>query len=709
MRKLHTLGDYLKQQPSDTTITAIAAANSTGRWRRFTNRLSRLVHVVAEKLGFELRSSGSSVIQWMNRSERDRLARLPLPEIQGLVDGLERDLLRARYLSDLKAWVRAGPADESEIRLEVQASWAQAVESPDFPDQTFESFPVNGWLTSLPPCLRYFTKLERLDLGPCTCLATPPDLRRLSQLSGLSIDSYGGAPLDLRGLSNLRALSLTRVQASSLPDLRDLRALGDLYLEDCPNLTTPPDLRGLPLERLTLRNCSELTIPPDLLDLHQLSYLDLRGCSSMRSPPNLGAPMNLGEVRWEGCPWSTSDLHSIISSNPGLNAPFIFRPFPFRPLQPPPLPARVIYPEYSASGLLERPDDPDWNDPDDIHPEPFRVRREGAVERPTAVLSRLSNLLGEGKYPKVQFEGEPGVDAGGLKRDLWTLLGKSLFSEEASANFLQATKDDQGGWLPFAQHEEAKTAYRAFGRILAWGAHSKEGLFFPSVLGIGAFRGILAKLGGQDDLHVVLETLGDQSTRGALVPPPGKERSDEDWAVLKTLGEPYLGDEDVDWKALGDDERTSQIQQIQTAYMEARQGYVDATHSIIAGIRDDLGAGATDRLKNLSQAGLSERFFGKLDREKIQTNSNDPMRLGWLKNWIRDAPDEKLRRFLWLVTGSETLIEGSQLELLVAPGTDRVVFHTCFRRMDSPAVEDESMFRDMLEATIIGDSSFNGL
>ena len=179
------------------------------------------------------------------------------------------------------------------------------------------------------------------------------------------------------------------------------------------------------------------------------------------------------------------------------------------------------------------------------------------MERPTAVLSRLSTLLGEGKYPKVQFEGEPGVDAGGLKRDLWTLLGKSLFSEEASANFLQATKDDQGGWLPFTQDEEAKTAYRALGRILAWGARNEGGLFLPSVLGIGVFCGILAILGGQDDLHVVLETLGDQSTLRALAPPQGKERTDEDWAVLKTLGELYLGDEDVDWKALGEAERAS--------------------------------------------------------------------------------------------------------------------------------------------------------
>ena len=338
LRKLRTLGAYLKQQPSDTTITAIAAANSTGWWRRFTNRLSRIVHVVSEKLGFELRSSGNSVIQWMNRSERDRLARLPLPEIQGLVDGLERDLLRARYLSDLKAWVRAGPADESEIRLEIQESWARAIESPDFPDQTFESFPVNGWLTSLPPCLRYFTKLERLDLGPCTCLATPPDLRRLSQLRGLSITSYRGPPLDLRGLSNLRELFLTSVDASALPDLRDLRDLEVLYLNACPHLTTTPELSGLhSLERLVITNCSELTIPPDLRDLEQLSYLDLHGCSSMQSPPNFDAAMNLRYVRWADCPWSNSDLETILDSSIDRGAPIVFQPSPsgLRALAPP--------------------------------------------------------------------------------------------------------------------------------------------------------------------------------------------------------------------------------------------------------------------------------------------------------------------------------------------------------------------------------------
>src|SRR5260221_7964604 len=109
---------------------------------------------------------------------------------------------------------------------------------------------------------------------------------------------------------------------------------------------------------------------------------------------------------------------------------------------------------------------------------------------------------------------------------------------------------------------------------------------------------------------------------------------------------------------------------------------------------------------SMSPKTLSERLQGVVTREmildKIQfQNGISQVKQAWLKNWIENADDLKIKQFLFAMTGASSL---GRKPLSVEKSDANIHFHTCYNSVDIPmdVIDSEERFVETIEATISG-------
>lgn len=112
-------------------------------------------------------------------------------------------------------------------------------------------------------------------------------------------------------------------------------------------------------------------------------------------------------------------------------------------------------------------------------------------------------------------------------------------------------------------------------------------------------------------------------------------------------------------------------------------------------------------IRGMNPEVLSERLQGTVTCEmildKLSFSEGTPLqKQGWLKRWIQNASDEKVKQFLFALTGASSL--GQKPLSIQKSASGSFFFHTCSNAVDIPwnLITSEKMLASNLEASISG-------
>ena len=144
--------------------------------------------------------------------------------------------------------------------------------------------------------LKYFPKIESLQLGYCRLLTNIDVLSHLKNLKSLSLHNCHSL-LNLNGISTLYHLDyLDLAKCRSLRNLDALQNLKNLfknndetlYLTDCGSLENLNGISSLShIKGIDLWNCKSLISVDGLANLTNLNYLNLEGCYNINVIPEI--------------------------------------------------------------------------------------------------------------------------------------------------------------------------------------------------------------------------------------------------------------------------------------------------------------------------------------------------------------------------------------------------------------------------------------
>ncbi|TXG71052.1 hypothetical protein EZV62_005987 [Acer yangbiense] len=165
-------------------------------------------------------------------------------------------------------------------------------------------------LSEIPSSIQHLNKLESLYLGSCLSLESIPDCTCLESLKYLflwgcsKLKRLPQLPTNLERISLDACTSLVEIQSSftrlhkvqyltlqghksltSIPDLRGLKSLTNLYIFHCPKLKMLSELPNN-IEELWLYDVPIEEFPPSSEDLDRLRSLHLHDCSMLKSLPS---------------------------------------------------------------------------------------------------------------------------------------------------------------------------------------------------------------------------------------------------------------------------------------------------------------------------------------------------------------------------------------------------------------------------------------
>ncbi len=93
---------------------------------------------------------------------------------------------------------------------------------------------------------------------------------------------------------------------------------------------------------------------------------------------------------------------------------------------------------------------------------------------------------------------------------------------------------------------------------------------------------------------------------------------------------------------------------------------------------------------------LDHLYFRKVPDEKQE----------WIKNWIKNCDEKTLKKFLHLLTGSNSL--GKRGLVIGNTSLPGIAFHTCFNILDFPfdSVHTEQDFKSLMESSLTGKEGY---
>jgi len=345
----------------------------------------------------------------------------------------------------------------------------------------------------------------------------------------------------------------------------------------------------------------------------------------------------------------------------------------------------------------------------------FEVERSALNENPVAALKQLAEFLAtltpEESF-KVIFAGEHADDAGGPTRELWSLLGKQLFSESPSSEGRLYASGDAAttGVMPCVRLDQMHydgdlQAAEMLGQVVAVGLRLSPPALLPAVMSKGFYAAVLAHIKQEPSFSVVQQALQPSPLDDILLFQRTGKLSEGMLAIAAEL---------YDWESLQLTTHAAQegyllhhLEAFKDHLVEYNQGFYAFIGAFTAGLRKN-----TDFVQQAQQMSL-EQFItaciGCLDREALseQIVGGDATEelVDWCKEWIMQAPTEKLQKLLFLISGSEVPLQGRQIRILKIQQEEGLRFSTCSQELKVPnVVTTKQQFLDLLEEAVAFDN-----
>lgn len=337
--------------------------------------------------------------------------------------------------------------------------------------------------------------------------------------------------------------------------------------------------------------------------------------------------------------------------------------------------------------------------------------------------------LQAGAFPPIRYaDDNRGIDAGGITRDFVSRLFASLFDREQADRRLPLKSDAQGHFPLLEGTEQQKQklleVYQGIGWIyaLAWQGHRQIA------------TGVYVHPGFFDMIH----SLESAELRDHPESIPSIHQIDS--VVYKKLLKSYLKSNCRDRFGVATADR-EQLDRDIDAFVE--HGTLNQYHREVVGIENaneleleqtkakeiilaainiaksmhtTLGDTRWNQMKAQSAQTLNERIQGKLTKqlvlEAFGLNGAGPMggrslQQTWVHRYVTElgngeADKEKLKQFVWAVSGRSSIVTGQAFTISPQQRTDGSFpeFHTCDSAIDIPTYNSYETFKSKLERAI---------
>ena len=333
---------------------------------------------------------------------------------------------------------------------------------------------------------------------------------------------------------------------------------------------------------------------------------------------------------------------------------------------------------------------------------------------------------------RVHFQGEAGVDAGGLGRQFVTELsagigGKMGFKECENGLFRpELTRGTDGKAQPLSS--DAIATYHDFGEFLEFCPNAAEDYPIGMLFDLSVFEALTMF----EDRHLTdFKNLTFTEQFSIYEAMQHKEDDRQQIEKIKQWLEPLKRDTpenvlrdayaavetDDAIAALGINYDPEKIRKHYPAIQEAiKKSIVEESIWPVVAPLIEIAKGMKDApfgaklswaaIHGMNPAVLSERLQGVVTREMIL----DKLQFGdgiaeekqeWMKRWIENADDAKIKQFLFAMSGSSSL---GRKPLSIEKSGDNIYFHTCFNTVDIPmdGIETDELFASLINTTIVG-------
>lgn len=616
--------------------------------------------------------------------------------------------------------LRELPATIGQLRsLEIlNANWNQ-----------LQTLPVEiGALKNLKELLVFDNQLQEL----------PASIGRLISLTTLNAEKnqLQILPAEIGELRNLRALLVCNNQLQELPaTIGRLEFL--ITLDAGGNL-----LQTLPVEIGELRSLLDLLIyqnqlrelPTSIGELQNLINLNLRR-NQISSLANLAANYSERSL-------FSSRADVILEENPIVNDDEAYHAFQVLINRMPAPPDWAAAPELpderepqelpSLFNIMPASVDselPDEGEPleiylDDDDRAPLEMHFEDFSKYPIQTLIHLSEAMTENAFPKIEYINSPGQDVTGMTRDCITRLFYVLFDPNAPSLPMKSRMGKEK-YTPMILPEatiplkEQILCYQAIGKIFALAIIGYKSIntgpyFEPIVFAMihSLSEKNLSTLPENIDVSNVKEfpkevfeklfTIYAEKVLGwnsATIANSlnGQFQDDEtlQLACLSSIEDVYacysidkiipavlmIGKAMYDYRKVLDKEGARKI----APWDKWKRVSGDALMWRIEGKleKKDLLTAIEWHFQKLAHKSWKEKLLDLLKTWVLRLEPCHETTKGFLEQWIQQASDEQLRKFLWALTGKSTLLHNRKLIIeLEEKGLGLPVFHSCFGKMD---------------------------
>ncbi len=370
-------------------------------------------------------------------------------------------------------------------------------------------------------------------------------------------------------------------------------------------------------------------------------------------------------------------------------------------------------------------------------PYKITISREDFKDNPLETLNVLIEKFKQknSSVLSIEFIGEQGIDAGGLGREFVSLLFDAL-KDKMKFKLL-----DNGLYRPVVG--DAKV-YHQLGELMMFCLNASREYPTGMIFDQGLFSALSQlkpnhleqdfdilvqdEQGFQElvaiyaDMNSIDETQLKYMQKLKLYASPLTLETDE--AILREAFTLYgSGNEDVDDAILSDgitiniEVLKQHLPAVQAAIRKAiiEEKLSSELRPIIELAKGMKGAKFTttswDAVQKMKPSELSEKLQGKVTKEMIIEKLEFDAKISaekqqWIKDWVQNADFEKIKRFLFAMTGAFAL---GNVGLKIHQSSESVMFHTCFNSVDVPlaTIQSKDLFNAVMEGALTGNEKYS--
>jgi len=508
---------------------------------------------------------------------------------------------------------------------------------------------------------------------------------------------------------NHRSTSLIfdSLQISALPDFNDcdvgiiFDCVESLKVDRIPNLDAMPDWFGelKYLKRLQFSNSGLTGVPEWIGNLSALQELDMHN-TNVEALPNLSTLEKLETLNFSDT--RVSALPAWITNHPSLKKVVPSAQL----LQQPPEGWQLPYAHADHWVRTQAlPQDAALQEGQPL----LRVTRNMLNDDPLRVLQgfvALIDRLPADEPVEVKIEGEEGIDAGGLRREVIEILVGELFSTERP--HISFT-NEQGLVIPDCHTEEDALRYAQLGQLMAYAVSDSyfseiypdggiKPIAFPNHFAPTVFPALIRFMRGASPAEVALAARSPKALEAWERARAGAQR-DGDEAWLEGLTDAL--------SEMTPDERNALPgeSELEKAVLHLYGSTAHALSALLSGFEPVLvrrAPGALAEIRHLeSGEDLQHYICGYVTPEVVIASmvSADTNQADWIKAWIETASPEKLEKLMSFITGSSTLAPNQHWKLSIDARKDVALWpesHTCFSELVIPPYPDAETLNGML-------------